>query len=103
MLWTDILAPTVENCSPSFVNYTSERLLEVSWSEPSFSDPHGLNVPVMTARNYQTPTATFSCGVYTVQYVAAKQNNGMQTECAFQISVYRKFFSRLKRYKSCLW
>ena len=29
-------------------------------------------------------------GDYTIQYAAIKANNGMQTECTFQISVYRK-------------
>ena len=82
------------NCSGDFVLHTSDSQLEVSWFEPSFSDPHGLVNPVITAQNYYEPKAVFPWGDHTVQYVATKQNNGMQTECAFQISVYRKFVFR---------
>ena len=90
MDYSDILPPAVQDCSSDQVLYTSARQMEVNWTVPSFSDPHGLNEPVLSAQNYPTPSAVWPWGDYTVQYVAIKQNNGLQTECAFTLSVYRK-------------
>lgn len=70
-----------------YVNAT-EITVSYNWSEPSFTDPMGSDLHIVS--NYPNPVFTFPWGDHTVQYVATKSTNGLSIECTFQIKVRRK-------------
>jgi hypothetical protein len=82
-----------KNCPSSFTNYTNDDRLTVVWTEPEVFDPNDPNDPtpaIGVKKNYQMPNAQFIWGDFTVSYFAEKRKNGLQSECAFNISVRRK-------------
>ena len=90
ILFKDIRPPIFDSCPENMTVYTQDPLGEVEWTAPVFVDPHGETEVYMSAQNYLEPRASLPWGEYVVQYVATKQRNGLSTECAFSVSVYRE-------------
>ncbi|XP_041368178.1 CUB and sushi domain-containing protein 2-like [Gigantopelta aegis] len=65
--------------------YATGSTLNVTWVVPRASDPLGHEVTVTT--NYPDGCAQLPWDDFTVQYVATKAFNGLQSECTFVISV----------------
>ncbi|KAK2178497.1 hypothetical protein NP493_541g01002 [Ridgeia piscesae] len=84
----DILPPNVFNCSTNANHLISTPKVTVTWPEPSFQDPMGMDSNIQLTQNYQTNQATFPWGEFFIQYVATKPSNGLRTECLFTESVY---------------
>nr|XP_034302889.1 hyalin-like [Crassostrea gigas] len=82
---TDVQPPVMSNCQNSETILTSQPEAVASWNIPSFHDPMGNQIKVQS--NYPQNTSTFPWGDFTVQYSALKLNNGLRTECNFNLSV----------------
>lgn len=81
----DVQPPVYDSCHGDIYVNATEHTVDVSWVVPTFSDP--MNTELIVTKNYPSPAFTFPWGDFTVQYVATKPSNGLQTECAFQIHV----------------
>ncbi|XP_045191476.2 neurogenic locus notch homolog protein 1-like isoform X3 [Mercenaria mercenaria] len=82
---TDIQPPVLTGCSEDVHINATDHTVQYSWTEPTFTDPRGSDLNIVS--NYPSSEFTFPWGDYTVQYVATKTSNGLQTECSFQIKV----------------
>lgn len=96
----DIQPPVVSRCPTDRHVLTSNMTSFQTWNEPSFSDPHGLEIKI--TKNYLTTSFEFPWGEFTVQYSALKPSNGMKAECLFNISVKRKVFFSCRKISSLL-
>ncbi|XP_041369827.1 sushi, von Willebrand factor type A, EGF and pentraxin domain-containing protein 1-like [Gigantopelta aegis] len=81
----DIQPPVFTNCPRSFTAHATAPTLNVTWVVPRASDPLGHEVTVIT--NYPDGYAQLPWDDFTVQYVATKAFNGLQSECKFVISI----------------
>lgn len=81
----DIQPPTMSECPGDILVNATDRTAFINWTEPGFSDPLGNTIDITT--NYPTPGFVFPWGDFTVQYTATKTNNGLSTECIFQVRV----------------
>ncbi|XP_053380748.1 fibrillin-1-like isoform X4 [Mercenaria mercenaria] len=81
----DIQPPVLTGCSEDVHINATDHTVQYNWTEPTFTDPMGSDLKIVS--NYPSPEFTFPWGDYTVQYVATKTSNGLQTECSFQIKV----------------
>ncbi|XP_041379703.1 protein crumbs homolog 1-like, partial [Gigantopelta aegis] len=81
----DIQPPVFTNCPQNFTAYATASTLNVTWEVPRASDPLGHEVTVTT--KYPDGYAQLPWDDFTVQYVATKPFNGLQSECKFVISV----------------
>ena len=88
LYFIDIQPPVMTNCPHNIQMNATQRTLTVAWQEPDFTDPFDETIDIMS--NYPMSEFNFNWGVYTVQYVATKPNNGLSTECVFNINVRRK-------------
>lgn len=79
----------MSNCQNSETILTSQPEAVASWNIPSFHDPMGNQIKVQS--NYPQNTSTFPWGDFTVQYSALKLNNGLRTECNFNLAVKRTY------------
>ncbi|XP_046380223.2 sushi, nidogen and EGF-like domain-containing protein 1 [Haliotis rufescens] len=82
---TDVQPPVVSGCENKTALNTADRELTHEWTVPTFTDPLGNEVT--TTSNYVSSSYRFPWGDFFVQYVATKTNNGLQTECKFQLNV----------------
>ena len=78
----------MSECPGDILVNATDRTAFINWTEPGFSDPLGNTIDITT--NYPTPGFVFPWGDFTVQYTATKTNNGLSTECIFQVRVRRK-------------
>ena len=88
-LTADIQPPVLSGCSANISVFVSTVVSQQNWTKPTFTDPMG--TPLMVTSNYDENSFEFPWGDFTVQYVALKPANGLQTECSFTISIRRKF------------
>ncbi|KAH3782518.1 hypothetical protein DPMN_160435 [Dreissena polymorpha] len=77
--------PIASNCSNNIRVNATERSQFVYWTEPTFFDPMGSELHLVS--NYETPSHTFPWGDFTIHYSATKIKNALRTECAFNITV----------------
>lgn len=78
----------MSGCSADVDINTKDQYVHYNWSTPTFTDPMGTELNVVS--NYWSPEYKFPWGDHTVQYVATKISNGLQTECIFKVKVRRK-------------
>ncbi|KAJ8304766.1 hypothetical protein KUTeg_018349 [Tegillarca granosa] len=82
---TDIQPPVVIGCSSNMTIFTANRIVDVNWTVPSFSDPMGNKIKITS--NYPSNKWSFPWGNFDVQYNALKPSNGYRKECIFSIKV----------------
>ncbi|KAK3602545.1 hypothetical protein CHS0354_003797 [Potamilus streckersoni] len=80
----DIQPPVMEGCPGNLKKFVSNRISEISWPAPTFTDPMATSLIIES--NYNT-NISLPWGDFSVQYVATKPSNGQVTECIFHISV----------------
>ncbi|XP_041369829.1 fibropellin-3-like [Gigantopelta aegis] len=73
----DIQPPVFTNCPRSFTAHATGHSLNMTWIVPRASDPLGHEVTVIT--NYPDGCAQLPWDNFTVQYVATKAFNGLQS------------------------
>lgn len=82
----DITPPTMTGCASDITQYVTNRLTEIEWTEPQFSDP--MKGDIRVTANYEQPLYTFPWGTFKVHYSALKTGNALRTDCEFNINVF---------------
>lgn len=81
----DVQPPLVENCPDNIEIFTSNMTSFQKWTAPKIFDPFGNKITITT--NYPQSEFTFPWGEFVATYTGVKQNNGMQIECLFKVSI----------------
>ncbi|XP_078316770.1 sushi repeat-containing protein SRPX-like [Crassostrea virginica] len=87
--------PEVTGCPNDIDKNSTEEIMFLNWTAPSFFDPVGK--PIIVTTNYPTHSFEFPWGDFKVQYVALKPSNGLRKECTFNLKIRPHPCKRLQK------